>query len=333
MFKEISNQKKRHHYIPITYLNNFTDGTGRVFAYRKDEAEEPLHVRPREIAFERYYYSQPLQDGGRDNHALENFFSKFETTWPSLVSRLSSNSNLASDLETLCNFLIMMRVRVPAMRDMIEIMLSERIKLETRSFDKKGLLPPKPAGHGDILDHLNVSIDPHRSLHAIPDLARGFGWVLSCLEFEVLHNKTDISILTSDNPVICFDPHVPEVDVLPYQIMPPHAPIELLFPISSTLIIRGRTGRANLRHNVLVDNRPVERINRFISRFGYRFIFANDQAHDAIIEAHAATSPVANFVPIRSAQGGEGLFARWVFGSRPSKPKWINPSEQPNAMK
>jgi Protein of unknown function (DUF4238) len=59
-----SKEKKRHHYIPITYLKNFTDNAGRVFAYRKDEVEPPLYLAPSEIAFERYYYSQPLPDGG-----------------------------------------------------------------------------------------------------------------------------------------------------------------------------------------------------------------------------------------------------------------------------
>lgn len=68
------------------------------------------------------------------------------------------------------------------------------------------------------------------SLHAMPDLARGFSIVLDHLGFEVLHNKTDVSLLTSDNPVVCFDPTVPEGGVLPYQVRPPHGSIELLFP-------------------------------------------------------------------------------------------------------
>jgi len=161
----------------------------------------------------------------------------------------------------------------------------------------------------------------------MPDLGKGFAKVLSCLEFEILHNTTGISITTSDNPVICFDPHVPEADVLPYQILPPNGPIELLFPVSPTLIIRGRTGQPSLRHNVLADNRPVERINRFISRFGYRFVFATDRTHDAIIKTHADKSPVPDFASMRS-QERDGLRFRWVFGPRPAKPKWVGPSSE-----
>jgi hypothetical protein len=32
-----------------------------------------------------------------------------------------------------------------------------------------------------------------------------------------------LSFLTSDNPVVCFDPTVPEARVAPYQVRPPTA--------------------------------------------------------------------------------------------------------------
>jgi len=149
-------QKKRHHYIPITYLNHFADATGRIYAYRKDDVSKPLYLKPDQIAFERYYYSQPLPDGGRDNNKLEAFFSRtYESTWPALVHRLEKRSNVPSDFEDLLGFIIAMRVRVPATRDFVELMLAERIKLEVHALDQKGILPPKPAGHEDIR-HLSL---------------------------------------------------------------------------------------------------------------------------------------------------------------------------------
>src|SRR5579863_4649650 len=91
------NEKKRHHFVPVCYLNGYIGGDGKVFAYRKDEPNSPLHVRPREIAFERYYYSQPLPDGGRDNNTIENFFSTIESTWPRLVERMAQRQNIWPD--------------------------------------------------------------------------------------------------------------------------------------------------------------------------------------------------------------------------------------------
>jgi hypothetical protein len=87
-----ANEKTRHHYIPITYLNNFADSAGKVFAYRKDDPQTVLPVRPDAIAFEKYYYSQPSLDGGRDNNTFENFFGTIESTWNPLVARLRLGS-------------------------------------------------------------------------------------------------------------------------------------------------------------------------------------------------------------------------------------------------
>ena len=63
-------QKKRHHYVPVAYLARFSDASARLFAYRKDGPWEPLHVRSSEIAFEKYYYSQPLPEGDKTTTGL-----------------------------------------------------------------------------------------------------------------------------------------------------------------------------------------------------------------------------------------------------------------------
>jgi hypothetical protein len=315
------NEKKRHHYIPITYLEKFADGAGKLFAYRKDEVQKAIHLQPNAIAFERYYYSQPLPDGGRDNNTIEDFFSTFEGTWTPLVERLRSGSDTNSDFEALCTFISLMRVRVPAARDMVEISLAEQVKATVRLLDQQGKLPPKPEGCEDILNQLSVSIDPHQSLHAMSALAKGFGIVLDQLEFEVIHNRTDVSFLTSDNPVVYFDPTVPDVKVLPYQVRPPHGEIELLFPIDADTVVRGRTGRAGLRHIALSDSQFAKRINRFVARFGYRFVFSRDKTHEALIIKYAGTSPIIKTINVPSLTG-EFLIPQCVFGTRPTKPKW-----------
>ena len=108
-------------------------------------------------------------------------------------------------------------MRVPAARD---ISLAEQAKATHRVLDQAGKLPPKPKGHEDILDHISVSIDPHQSLHAMPALMRGFGHVLNWLEFEVVHNETDVSFLTSDNQVVVFDPTEREKACCPIRCDP-----------------------------------------------------------------------------------------------------------------
>ena len=333
MDQRSANEKKRHHFIPITYLNKFTDKAGKVFAYRKDNVEPALHLQPSAIAFERYYYSQPLPEGGRDNNTFENFFGAIESTWKPLSARLRSGPGAttdftSTDFESLFTFLCLMRVRVPAARDMVEVILAEQVKATTRLLDQQGKLPPKPEGLENILDHLSAAIDPHRSLHAMPDLAKGFGIVLDHLGFEVLDNKTGVSFLTSDNPVMYFDPSVAEARVLPYQVRPPWGSIELLFPIDADTVLRGHTGLRrvgprNLRHVTLTERHEAKRINRFVARFGYRLVFSRDRAHEALIVKHAGTSPVIETITVPSPTGkGSVAVNGCVFGPRPNKPKW-----------
>jgi hypothetical protein len=88
-----ANDKKRHHYIPVTYLNKFADVSGNVYAYRKDNPRPPLYILPNAIAFETYYYSQPLPEGGRDNNTFEDFFGTIESKWTPLAERLRSGSD------------------------------------------------------------------------------------------------------------------------------------------------------------------------------------------------------------------------------------------------
>jgi hypothetical protein len=175
---ESMQQKKRHHFIPITYLEKFTDETGRIFAYRKDEVKPHLYIAPRNIAFIKYYYSQPLPAGGRDNNTLENYFSTIECEWNGLVNRFSarqgSESNFTEDdFISFFTFLGLMRVRVPATRDVVELIRAEEVKATACLLDRQGKLPPKPEGCEDILDHLSVAINAYGA--ARPAISRAWG--------------------------------------------------------------------------------------------------------------------------------------------------------------
>lgn len=62
--QKVEPEKKRHHYVPVTYLEGFTNANGMITAYLKDDPTRPFEQKPENIAFHKYYYSQPLPDGG-----------------------------------------------------------------------------------------------------------------------------------------------------------------------------------------------------------------------------------------------------------------------------
>lgn len=319
-------QKKRHHYVPVAYLDRFADSDGRIYAFRKDDPAKPLHLRPSEIAFERYYYSQPLPEGGQDNNRLENFFSKIEAGWPALIDDLSARRDLGSRIEQMFEFIALLRVRGPAARDPVELYLAHIARRKMLALAESGRLTPPPSGL--TFDDIEISIDPHQSIHAMVPMVQGFAKLWEFCGLEVVHNTTPEPFATSDNPVIVFDPDVAEARLLPYTVRLPGGRVELLVPISPTVLLRGSTELAvirpgdRLRHVEMTSRAAICRVNRLVSRFGYRFVFANHPGLQAVVTKYAALSPTIRFDVGSDADNGEFNFIQMVFGPKPQKPKW-----------
>ena len=177
-----------------------------------------IQLSPDNVGFHKYYYSQPRPDGGKDHNALEDCFSSMEDRWPGIVGRLHRRENVNDSLEEIFQFMALQRARVPASRDVTERIHAEGIMVVARRLDAEGKLSPKPEGLEDILDHVEVSINPHQSIHAMVTVMHATGQVFDQIGFYAMHNKTDVPFLTSDNPVIWFDPSVQDTDLRPYVL-------------------------------------------------------------------------------------------------------------------
>ena len=319
-------KKKRHHYIPKSYLKFFCDNAGQVHVYRKDDPCKAIQLSPDNTGFHKYYYSQPRPDGGKDHNALEDCFSKLEDKWPGIVDRLHRRENVNDSLEEIFQFMALQRVRVPASRDVAGQIHAEGVMAAARRLDAAGKLPPKPVGFEILLDHVEVSINPHQSIHAMVPMMQGIGQVFDQIGFYAMHNNTEIPFLTSDNPVIWFDPSVKDADLLPYVIRP-DGPVVFLFPVSPSLIIYGHSSwrdrfvSEGLGVTDLTDTGLVELINRQVCRFGYQAIFAGKAGQERLIQEHAELSPTVRFDRIGAGEGEAVVFGM-VFGKRERKPKW-----------
>ncbi len=319
-------QKKRHHYVPQVYLQHFTAPDGKLLVYRKDEPVKPYRVTPENAGLRRYYYSQPKEDGEWDNNVLEDHFSTVEDKWPDVMRRVMAREDLSECIEALYMFVALQRVRVPAARDMHEFMRADSVMALARQLQAAGKLPPTPPGHEDLLDKLQVSIDPHTSIRAIPDALKAVGLVLDLLGLHVIENETAVPFLTSDNPVIWYDPSLPEGVRQPYRV-DPRGHIELCFPLSPTRLLYGSTGMRDtyrekgVTYSRVTTARVVKGINRSICRFGYEAVYAREPGQEAVIVAHAGTSPVVQTNTVPSIRGAY-IFSGMVFGKRRSKARW-----------
>ena len=304
---------KRHHYVPITYLNSFRDDEGKVFVYRKDDPKKPFHQKPDKTGFHKYYYSQPLPEGGMDHDKLENFFSQIESGWPSIVERLQRCEKVdESIIDDISQFICLQYARVPGNRDFVENIYADGVKVMMQQLK----------GFEDMTDRVEVVIDPHQSILAMPNMLGAVGEILDEIGLDVIHNETDIPFLTSDNPVVWYDPSIPEEKMQPYHLKP-SGPIMLLFPVSPNLMIIGESFllekfvRHGIEHVGCKSHEFVNKCNRWICRFAYETVFARDRGQEAIIEEYADVSPV-----LKTTKIGHYTVHQRVFGKRKRKPAW-----------
>lgn len=318
---------KRHHYVPRAYLKAFCDPKGKLLVYRKDAPSKPLSVTPDATQFRKYYYSQPTPEGGQDNKRLEALFSEVETHWPPLVASLLARENVNDRLHHLFEFMSLQRVRVPAARDAAEAMLAQTVKDTMLSMRRKGELPEPPAGMENLLDHVEVSIDPHQSIHAMPAQLQGLAELYNRIGIAAVHNLTSRPFLTSDNPVIWFDQSVAFDEQRPYTFDPDSGDVFFFFPVSPRLAIVGSVEHSSLYskhgllHSEVSDEAWVCRVNEQVSRFGYEAVIASQPGQEDLIARHASVSPVHEAISVPFASGF-GTLHRQVFGARTKKPKW-----------
>lgn len=322
------NQKKRHHFIPKAYMNSFCNEAGRVLVYRKDGDGKPLPLVPDATQFQGYYYSQPKPEGGMDNNKLEDFFCDYEGAWPPLVKRIEAREDINDSLSTLFDFMTIQRARVPACRDAVELALAAMVKGLTKKMYREGKLPPLPKGSEDLIDRLEVSIDPHQSIHAMVEIIKGIGQLIDNVGWVIFHNETDTPFLTSDNPVAWFDSSLPFLEQRPYAINL-NGPFFVQFPIGPKLLLVGATEyrdnfvRRGLVHADVPSGEWVEHVNAQTCRFGYEAVISNTESQAELIAEFSNISPVhvSDSITINNA---DILSHSFEFGRRRKKPKWKN---------
>jgi hypothetical protein len=321
-------KKKRHHYVPKAYLKYFCNEEGKVYVYLKDDPGKIIHQLPDNTAFHKYYYSQPLSEGGKDHNALENIFSELEAKWPPIMERIRRRENVNDKLEDIFAFMSLQRVRVPACRDATEKLLAETVKATGQHLKAAGKLPPMPKGFEDILDRAGVAIDPHQSILAMIDMIKGVGQVFDRIGIRAIQNMTEIPFLTSDNPVIWFDPSVPEDEMKPYALQA-EGPVAFLFPVSPDIMIYGCSSDREafaydgLDYAELSEPSLVEMMNRQVSRFAYKAVFSKKTGQEALIKEYADKSPILK-TEVISTEKGKFVLHHNIFGKREDKIKWVD---------
>lgn len=293
---------------------------------RKDTPGTVIWSRPEEAAFRRFYYSQPLADGSKDNNALEDLFSTVESEWPSTATALESRAPANHVIGNLAAFMGLQRVRVPAFRDAVELSMQRFVETGFKHLRAVGGLPSTPAAFPDLADQVRFAIDPHQSIHAMARLLPSLNAELAQLGYQVLHNVTEVDLIASDNPACYYDPGDSDHDLRPYPVAAgPHT--ELLLPISPKTIIHGsaadrpRYGQRGLKHVTVKDPERIRGFNRIIARFAYHAIISRNALPVSFVQRHAEHSPVVD-PAFPGFDPDHVQLPPYVFGERRRLPKY-----------
>ena len=326
--RDIGRTNRKHHFVSVTYMEGFTDKRGRVQVYRAEAPESPLAMQPTAIGYENYYYSQKLPDGGQENHRFEDLWNSIETVWPETVRALQAYRLSPAISFNVQGMQAIMRTRVPATRDRVALMLEAKLRSEYKVLEEIGALPPEFERYAGQFDTVPVGINPHQTLLAMEDEFKAFGDLCFRLGFEVLHNKTEIPFLTSDNPVCTYDPRKLLLARIPYDHS---SEIELIFPVTARMLVRGSTKRQPFnvisRHRNVTDKHKVRRFNRTIAQFAYRMTLGQDRSSDDLVRAHASLVPT---ISAEVHRRGKEIQIVWqnIFGPRPTLSQYIDTLEK-----
>lgn len=296
-------EKKRHHYLPETYLAGFTDdGTreGRFYVYSR-RSNSVVAQTPINTGVIGHWYRVRLEDGSTNSY-LEDWLSKLETRAAPTIAKLRRGGEPLSATErfSVAQFLAFLWTRGPdfhnQMEDMDQVMLEHGERFAALNPQPPPHIEPEPLVKRPsiTLDELRreapngrVRLPREKVIPTMLFLSEGITKFIFAADWMLYRAPEGTSFITTDCPVIA----VPEV--LPERPFYPRAPLDFdvpkIVPISSETLLAfsGKdgghgekvTGRSQVRaYNVLLATRADD------------YVIARDEPHVKSIASRAHLS-------------------------------------------
>jgi hypothetical protein len=308
-------EPKQHHYIPKCYSKNFANADGLLMISDLWREGAKFASRPEKAFRANYMYSQPVYAENRFDNSIEHFFSKgVETNWTPIVENLVERMPIdLIDWDYIVQFICSMFVRVPLTFDAIVELLQENIGRnipndiptlpeEMVAFYKAqtGFKDADKVGLKDLIasEIVAINVDPHRAIASLGMIVANIPTFQPGIKFgvpKILHNKTNLSFLSSDNPVCFYGNQREAKNITPYQVQK-GKPFSFVFPLSSSLALVNSSFLRNPNTHIDIDDRSVVAdINRTIAKFSYRYVFGNTNGLLAVGQKYQNVCPRPDF--------------------------------------
>jgi hypothetical protein len=282
-------RKRDHHYTPVRYLQNFTDGEGVLHVISCTDGHR-WESSPDGIGFQRDLYAPDDLADGEDPNKYEDAFCAFEGAAVPVMKDIIERRAMPTDLDALgmlFNFIAFQAVRVPATRKMIAAPREHtaRIIMDLLQSDRS-LYESEARQAGYNLDEFPFerigqgSYEPRLTTEGFLDDAMTM--INAMLPYIARRSWT---VLYSDRPaeqfIVCDDPvALTWWDGRRTRIGPGHGHLrtDLTFPLSSSVALLGRyDGFAPVieasRENVAaINSKTVMQARRFVAASSEQFV-------------------------------------------------------------
>jgi hypothetical protein len=254
--------KRRHHYLPKFYLENFIDPQNHPYIWIYEKGNTVIKKASAiDIAVKKDYYTFITISGRKDTDTYENLLAEIECKAAPVFQNIIKHENLDEKSKfNFAAFLAFTLIRVPYFRDKIrhlaKMVTKKRVQaiaadpdafksyvtkfnLQEVIKDQEQLRRSLQQGNHDI------KISSYVSLEMMPQFAIDLISVFQEMHWYFLLSTNNMSFVTSDNPIVYFN-QLPDAHFLSDKGFInglKNKYTEISFPISSNIVFLGTWGR------------------------------------------------------------------------------------------
>lgn len=282
--------KKRHHYLPRFYLNNFSPNKkpGFIWTYSRDW-KIPKFISTKDVAVEKNFYTFTDKDGNKNVLVEENLASMESDVAPIIKKIIQRKLDFTrKEKDELMSFIALLVTRIKYFRDLInsnkEVYYKEMYDIISGN---KSLWKKRLKGYNEKMDkniemsyeeavkeltgfenkELEIRREDHLNLAfkiAYP-MANRF----SRMQWSYLYANGSKKFISSDNPVAASLPGQPKGTS--FGLGTPG--VNIFLPISSNVCLLGREIGNGIDYDI--RNREVDHINGLVIARAHKYIFAS----------------------------------------------------------
>ena len=282
---------KRHHYLPIFYLEKFSKNN--ILSVFDRELNAYRERPPISTAVKKHYYTIK-DDEGNKNVEIEKFLSQIEGDAKPIIAKLEKNENISEeDKERLSVFISFLINRVPDFEKSTNKFVEKIVEMtgnmmfcdekRTKSVidqyeqetGKKMDISPEELfefhkdGDFKYIIHRNFSLEMMRNTSLeIAHYFKQMNWIL-------FHAPHITSFITTDNPFALIPPDNHKNSIYGTGIATPGA--KKIVPLTQSLCLM-MLDHGTLTKHKDIDRKLVKEINIKIAWFADRFVIGRDEA-------------------------------------------------------